>query len=664
MTNPLRLKACGLSEIDYSSLKSMLKLASPLLKHQWILINDVDDDADLIIYSLENEPGQAAWQQHKTGFSGILTTDPNQKHEADIILKKPLRTKNFSDALNKIESQKKFSDQAQKLANNADKAPIHQEKQKKEAKSSFLSMLSEKLTGKKGPASDLPPLTFYLPEIRDNSPDTILDPNLLKQWLDGLPENDVDKIITAILGHIVPLNRSKLAADTRLALLDIYRIPISKLIFNRDLTAINKEINSPAEFLRSSKALSQLLDELAIGYKIIINEKYQQGERPNSNDTFLVAIIRASEMLGLLIVHAYRYYRSAPTNSLHDLHQLYIYCEASNTSVKTINSKSFSAPRSFHHYYCQIILTGISDPYSLPKYEVFRLFKLMDSMADKVTLNPLTETQKQSSAGFLGRGSFCIDCSGDQLPIAINKITDKLRSSDLTRVFSTHVILEDIEKIFKKYANTNRSSYDLDFKLLKKIIPQINSTYERKYQRLPIVKHRPIHLTYGVNSTYSSLQNQDSQDSIEWHLMNEGTLGMMVSRDSDSERRLNIDELVGLFEPDKPAQLATIRWLHTDNNETSLLGLEIQKGEPTAVTFTVDGETQILYGILLPENNDLKRAKSMIVEKGVYSKNRILRIKQDDQAYIIKADDLMVNGFNYEQFSYKVLTDNPEPQRR
>ncbi len=659
MSNPLRLKACGLSEIDYSSLKSMLRLANSLLNHPWILVDDAD--ADLTIFSLETEQGQSAWQQHQTGFSGILTTDINLKQEADIILKKPLRTRNFSDALNKIESKKKFSDQAQKVAKITEKEPI---KPEKENKPSFFSALSKKLTGKKEPAPDLPSLTLYLPEVRDHSPDTILDPNLLKQWLDGLPENDVDKITTAILGHIVPLNRSKLSADARLALLDIYRIPISNLIFNRDINAINKEINSPAEFLRSIKALSQLLDELAIGYKIIINEKYQQGERPNSNDAFLVAIIRASEMIGLLIVHAYRYYRSAPTNSLHELHQLYIYCEASNTTVKTINSKSLSAPVSFQHYYCQIILTGISDPYSLPKYEVFRLFKLMDSMADKVVLSPLSEKQKQSPAGFLGRGSFCVDCSGDQLPIAINKTPDRLRASELTRVFSTHVVLEDIEQIFKKYANTNRGGYDLDFKLLKKIIPQINSTYERKYQRLPIVKHRPIHLSYGVNSTYSHLQLEDGNDFIEWHLMNEGTLGMMVSRDSDSNRRLNIDELVGLFEPGQPAQLATIRWLHTDNNETSLLGLEIPKGEPTAVTFTADGETQILYGLLLPENKDAKRVRSMIVEKGVYSKNRILRLKQDDQTYVIKVDELMVNGFNYEQFSYNVLADKKEPQRR
>ncbi|MDT8370412.1 MAG: hypothetical protein RQ783_00270 [Gammaproteobacteria bacterium] len=656
MATPLRLKACGLSEIDYSSLKSMLSLAHSLLNYPWILVDDAD--ADLTIYSLETEQGQAAWQQHQAGFSGILTTNINLKQKADIILKKPLRTRNFSDSLNSIESKKKLSEPVQAITKIADKKLPKQEKLQKESKPSFFSALSKKLAGKKEPASDLPLLTLYLPETREPSPDTILEPNLLKQWLNGLPENDIDKITTAILGHIVPLNRSNIASDTRLALLDIYRLPIRKLVFNRDITAINKEINSPAEFLRSIKALSQLLDELAIGYKIIINEKYHQGERPNSHDTFLVAIIRASEMLGLLIVHAYRYYRSAPTNSLHELHQLYIYCEASDTTIKTINSKSLNAPVSFHHYYCQIILTGISDPYSLPKYEVFRLFKLMDSMADKVIISPLSEKQKQSPAGFLARGSFYVDCSGDQLPIALNKAADKLRSSGLTRVFSTHIVLETIEKIFKKHANTNRVGYDLDFKLLKKIIPQINSCYERKYQRLPIVKHRPINMSYGVSSTYTYLQHQDSNHVVEWHLMNEGTQGMMVSRDSDSYRRLNIDELVGLFEPDQPAQLAATRWLHTDNNETTLLGLEIPDSEPIAVTFTADGETQIHYGLLLPENTNRKQVMSMIVEKGVYSKNRVLRVKQDKQTFVIKVDGLIVNGFNYEQFSYNVLTEN------
>jgi len=662
MSSSLRLKACGLSAIDHSSLKSMLSLASSLLNHPWVLIDD--GDADLTIFSLETEQGKLAWQQHQTGFSGILTTNLTLKEEADIILKKPLRTKNFSDALNTIEDKKKLSVQTQKVAKISENNAIKQEKPIKETKPSLFSVLSKKLSGKKGPATDLPALNLYIPEIKETNPDTILDPTLLKQWLDGLPENDVDKITTAILGHIVPLNRSTLSADLRLSLLDIYRIPISKLVFNRDLAAINKEINAPAEFLRSIKAISQLLEELTIGYKIIVNEKYQQGNRPNSNDAFLVAIIRTSELFGLLIVHAYRYYRSAPTNCLNELHQLYIYCEASNTTAKSITSKSYDAPYSFQHYYCQIILTGVSDPYSLPKYEVFRLFKLMDTMADKVILSPLTEKQKQSPSGFLGRGSFCLDCAGDQLPIAINKTPDALRASELTRVFNTEVVLQEIEKLSTKYANTNRGGYDLDFKLLKKIIPQINSTYERKYQRLPIVKHRPIQLSYGVDATYLMLEPENNADVVEWGVMNEGSQGMMVSRDSDHYRRLNIDELIGLFEQDKVCQIAIIRWLHTDNNETTLLGLEVSKGEPTAVTFTADGETQILHGLLLPEDKTVKQVNTMIVEKGVYSKNRMLRLKQDEQTFVIKADELIINGFNYEQFSYTVIPEKKEPQRR
>ena len=56
---------------------------------------------------------------------------------------------------------------------------------------------------------------------------------------------------------------------------------------------------------------------------------YQQGLRPNLDNTFLFAIIRAAESISLLTTNPFRHYRSAPAGAIHDLHQLYLYCKAS-----------------------------------------------------------------------------------------------------------------------------------------------------------------------------------------------------------------------------------------------------------------------------------------------------------------------------------------------
>jgi hypothetical protein len=668
-SNPLRLNAIGLSDIDFSSLKSMLSLSSSLLTHTWILSDA--QDAELTIFSQENPDSLNRLTAFSGKYTALLTKESTDADTVDIVLRKPLRTKNFSEALNTIEAKIKRSDspireQIQITREIEEPSEVRTEPtiEAVKEKTSFFGRLTQKFSNKKQPASDLPVLNLTTVDSKETAPNTLLEPTLLQQWLEALPENDVDKVTTAILGHIVPLNRSKLSSDLRLKLLDIYKTPISKLVFNRDVKAINRELNSPAEFQRSIKALNQLLEELVLGYKMIVNEKYQQGERPNTNDAYLVSIIRVGELLSLLIVQCYRYYRSAPVNAFYELHQLFIYTEASKTALKTVSTKSLSASIPFQHYYCQIILTGISDPYSLPKYEVFRLFKLMDSMADKVIVKPLTETQRKSPSGFLGRGNFCLDCESDQLPIAINKTPDDVRLSESTRSFSTEAVLAEVDAMFKKYASTNRGGYDLDFNLLKKIIPQLNSTYERKFQRLPVAEPRIIKLTYGVSDAHALMTQERTVDFVEWQLMNEGTHGIMVSHSNDRHRRLNIDEVVIIFEEEQPVKLATIRWLHIDNNEVSLLGLETPSGEPTPITFTADGETTIYQGLMFPGDKAKKRPLSLFVDKGIYSKNRVLRVKQDGELFVIKTEDLIVNGFNYEQFSFKVVPNKPELKRK
>ncbi|NQZ52951.1 MAG: hypothetical protein HRT93_01725 [Piscirickettsiaceae bacterium] len=656
---PLRLKACSLSSIDNISLKSMLGLAGDLLTHEWIIVDH--GTADLCLYSLDTAESKIAWLQRGKGLTALLISGNNSDLEtADIILKKPLRAKNFSEALNAIEKKIKLSNASEKIAKTTSTEKPAKTKQTKVKKPSLLTSLSSSiskvLTNKKSPAKDLPNLTLYLPEQNKTKPDTILDPALLKQWLDGLPEHDDDKIISSILSNILLLNRAVIPAKTRIALLDIYRQPISKLVFHRDMVAIKREIDSPTEFLRTVNALGLLLEELAIGYKIIINNAYQQGERPQSNDHFLIALNRATELNSLRILHAYRYYHSPPTNTIHELHQFYIYSEASEISHKTVSIKGIEINTSVYQLYCQIMLTGLADPYSLEKYAVFRLYNLMEKLTDKVEIKSLTNKQKKASFDFLMSGYFCIDCTADTLPKPLTKTAAEKRVLPQTRMLNTHGVLLAIEQSFIKASQAGHSVYDLDMQLLKKIIPQINTSYERKYHRLPSVKNRQINLANGVSAIQTCLNANKLTRTLEWSMINQGSNGMMASRDSEGCYQLNINELIGVFENNVQPKLATIRWLHTNNNDIVQIGLDIHLGHPIAISFTPEGETKSLKGLLLSADDDTKQPATLIVNKGIYSTNRVLHIVEGSEEYTISADKIINNAFNYEQFSFNITS--------
>ena len=82
------------------------------------------------------------------------------------------------------------------------------------------------------------------------------------------------------------------------------------------------------------------------------------------------------------------------------------------------------------------------------------------------------------------------------------------------------------------------------------------------------------------------------------------------------------------------------------------IGLQLHPGTPAAVYFTPDSKTDISKALLLPKLEDINQAETVIVEKGVYSHRRVLRINNDEKIYTIVAQELLDNTLNYEQFSF------------
>ena len=86
---------------------------------------------------------------------------------------------------------------------------------------------------------------------------------------------------------------------------------------------------------------------------------YQYGLRPNLDDTFLFAIIRTAELISLSVVHAFRHYLATPIGAIHDFHQLYLYCEASEVLNKKAGFDKETTKKAFLHFYNRLMLTGI-----------------------------------------------------------------------------------------------------------------------------------------------------------------------------------------------------------------------------------------------------------------------------------------------------------------
>lgn len=641
----LRLKLVGLNGIDRNSLRSMLRLSADLLTSEWILVEE--GQADLEIYAFDTDSGQQAWQNRGLSYTALLTNTGNVSEPVDIVLRKPLLKSSFSEALNLVEEKIRLQNSEQQV----DRPPERIEASHKWTARAAKWFDTLKL--RKQPCSQLPQLDLRTPASGPlaNRSDTIKDPGLLLAWLNQLPK-EANQRTSTLLSNIIVLSQLRLKPLLMLQLLEIYRTEIHALLFTRDISAVKRDMYATPENLRAIHNISELIATLGLSYQQLAHHPYQRGATPDHNSLLLFCLNRSAEQQALLILHAYQYYRKAPAGSWHWLHQQYLYQEQAQTLMQTVSLREQHQSRSFYDLYLQITLTALADPYSLARFDVIRLFRLMTEFTDKVETGTLSNKLINSTSNFMLTGHFCIDTDSDLMPQAMVKMPPSVRQRPSTRLLNTQPALLYIENLFKDAKSGPYASLDTELRLLKKIIPQLNTTHERRYHRLNSAKHRTAIIVQGISYVHQSLQ-AEKPNGLNWHLANQGSGGIMAKRATRDCYHLNIGDFVGIFEPGVAVKLASVRWLFVDTQGDTVIGLELIEGKPVPVFCTPDGEAEQHPALIMPTTKP-KEPAAMITEKGLYSPRRRLRVKDHGEPYIAEASGIIDSTLDYELFNFTI----------
>jgi hypothetical protein len=243
------------------------------------------------------------------------------------------------------------------------------------------------------------------------------------------------------------------------------------------------------------------------------------------------------------------------------------------------------------------------------------------------------------------------------MPIALHYLATDKRQLTETRMINPQGVLLSIEQVFQAAASiTGLIAFDLGVQILKHVLPQFNANHQRQFQRLTSIPPRKIRLACGITAIHHCLNNDEADSATEWIVSNLGTAGMMVRCAKKQVKAPTVGDFIGLFEQGLSPRVATIRWLQIDSNDTLRIGLQIYPGIPSAIHLTADGKTAVSPALLLPKIGDINQDETIIVAKGVYSPQRLLRVKDVEKSYAIVTQQLFDNTLNYEQFSFKIKT--------
>ena len=507
-------------------------------------------------------------------------------------------------------------------------------------------------------------LNLGIPSDQDSISSVELNPNLLRHWIKELPSNDLDEFIQLYSNALKRFNLNQLDIQQRLILLDLYREPLNKLLFQFSLEQLLKQIPELANRNKIIDALAKLMSDIAIGYKIAVVDSGEKNSNLKNNPIAQFAINRACQQLNYMVLHAYKFHLEVPARVFHELHQLYQLTMAADVEhTIPLIDQNLQTVSSFKHLYSQIMLVSISNPYGLTGSSVLTAYQIMGRLAAVTEISPLPLNAKATA------GHFYINCLSDHLPTPSVLPVLENQTQPPALVLNTKPVLVIVDSIFQQPKNVQDPTQESEKDLLKALIPYLNTSYERKQPRIEVTGNKQAYIAIGLTAVHQCLSQvrslpDETIDNLNkpWNILNKNSSGYLLYRqDVIDHQQMAIGDFIGVFEPNSKgkslARIAFIRWMKTDHNGKTKMGLSLIEGNPVSVHYAIDTDDSFQPALLLPEINRIKQAASLLTTTDVFSPNRNLTIRPKKKLFQFRMtiSSLLSSGNNYEHFS---LSDN------
>ncbi|MEC9314198.1 MAG: hypothetical protein VYB22_04870, partial [Pseudomonadota bacterium] len=219
--------------------------------------------------------------------------------------------------------------------------------------------------------ANMPALSLSVPTERHAAGNVELNEELLHHWIRRLPAANPLEFSARYLDALKRFNTNKVSQVQRIKLLDMYRDPLHKLVMALTIPKLQQQIKNADKRLKLIDELSEVINQLAHGYKIIVVEANQESNNLKLKPLVHMAIYRALDAMSLLALHCYNFYRTLPPRLFQEMHQLLMLTMTADIADKPVFVNSqYKADFSVQQRYVQIMLTSICNPYGLASGEV------------------------------------------------------------------------------------------------------------------------------------------------------------------------------------------------------------------------------------------------------------------------------------------------------
>jgi hypothetical protein len=227
------------------------------------------------------------------------------------------------------------------------------------------------------------PLKFRLPEQQQTDPDALRPrPSELAAWIKALPAINIESTAPLLLAIVQNYNRCKIPAAVRLKSLITLHATVEQLLELLRNRYQHEALPLPAGSREQADLARQLLDEMALGFKLTITDAVTDADDNDMSINLFVAALRlALDQLGQQLLESYAQYAPPPAGLWGELHRLYQLAERNGLHMRVLSEAEQSGHSldTIQHAYLRLVLLALSMPNHLMPGQTRQIYDCLAS---------------------------------------------------------------------------------------------------------------------------------------------------------------------------------------------------------------------------------------------------------------------------------------------
>lgn len=503
-----------------------------------------------------------------------------------------------------------------------------------------------------------------------------------REWVEQLPLTDVGETTKRLYHGLVDLNRRVLPSVTRIKINEVLRPVVDLSIGNLQRHLTYRTFPLPKKGQRIFELNQALLLEFAGSYQLAALDMLTRDDI--SKKGLQIAIYRALDYMGQVLVCSYAVYVRTRDTLWHDIHQLYLVA-----SEKGIDQTAFSGgragARTIAARYIQMNVLALTRPYSLRQDEVFKVVRYLE-------VEPLRATIDRDPPINAKDYVHAIVLNTDE-PAVIMPLGD-LPHSPTVRALDLKVLMDDLEAIMTFSTNSPASviiKEGLSRNLAQRLIQHLTTVCNRSFNRFP--KNEPITMVTRLpeilqvlsrgNTTDHTQNSQEDEDLLfgstikpvkigqtikheaevnvqYWQVINSSVSGYGLQWPHAELSGARVGELIGLRDPSQdrnPWILGTIKWMEQSKERGLCCGVEVLSSKimPLSILAVLNREvTQTLpvEGLMLPSIEGMRPDPVLILPAYIFqpADEVVLKFSSREERVRLTLIDETIGAFAHFKF--------------